>query len=133
MFSRAISNLKNRRGDIITNVIAGIIIFIAIAGAMVMFYNSNKAQQNAVEMEAAGDAAAKKLEELLNTPWTDPALTVGEHDDGTAKSTFRWIVTDVAGKPRLKKIQVVKKHEHKVSRDVASKGALVEGYRYNDF
>lgn len=133
MFSNLSKSLRNNRGDILSSAIAGVLIFIAFAGAVTMFYNSYKSQQNSAEMEAAGDAAAKKLEELLSEPWSSPLLTAGEHDDGTPDVAFRWIVTDVPGKPRLKQIQVVKKHEHKTTRAVASKGILVAGYRYHDF
>lgn len=117
----------NNRGEMVTNIVAGIIVIMAILGAAAIFRNVETSKRQAAEMESAGDIAAKKLETLLNAPWS--TLTVGEHTD--ANTTLSWIVTDVG--PRLKKIDVVSKHQHKVTRDIASRGFLVSGYRYYDF
>jgi hypothetical protein len=83
------------------------------------------------EIEKAGDSATKKLEDLYNLPWSSPLLTDGEHDDAS-NNHLRWRVTTV--RPRLKKIEVIAKHQHRVAKNkIDERGRMVFGYRYDDF
>ena len=130
-YSQQIANRARQKGEIVTNVIAGIIILIGVMGAIYTFSTIDKIKNKAVEMETAGGLAAQKLEALINSAWAAADLTAGDHSDPTAGSPLRWTVTDVT--PRLKKIDVVAQHEQKTTKENLAQGVLVTGYRFNDF
>ena len=122
----------NTKGSI-SQLLAGIIIILAMAAFASTFFTVGKIKKGSFQMEAANQTAAKKLEELMNTSFD--TLTNGTFTEppGAANWNLKWTIEGVPAKSRLKKITVISKHQDKTTKAIQAAGNTTIGFKYADY
>lgn len=116
------SHLLNKKG-VAGPIMAATVLLVGIVAALSLSNTGVRFKVLGSKKEAANDLAQKKLEQILNQPWTT--------DSDGSQDNVSWTITSQGASGRLKKISVTV-----TGAGVENTGKndfTVVGYKYNDF